>query len=262
MVKKTRTSERTKQFLILQNKSQKIFFRQKKMFRVQVLNDLVFSFLINTEVLYLTHQWDRFIDTQRLAGSLGFLDLLQFVVNECSWYLVPVSICIDAASHGHLHLLKWMKKHGYFRWDVRICSSAAGNGHFKIVRWAWKGECEWSESISSEAAKNGHLKILKWVIKHGCLWNNTTWVFGHFAVFKWAILNDRTSGYNACSYAASTGNLKMLKFIHKHKYGRFFGHEVAFQAVKNGRLKVMKWAYKHGCQVNIDAALMYLHIGD
>ena len=46
----------------------------------------------------------------------------------------PEDLCIEAASHGYLGVLKWARANGV-PWNERVFSSAARGGHLEVLKW-------------------------------------------------------------------------------------------------------------------------------
>ena len=67
--------------------------------------------------------------------------------------------------------MQWLRSEDY-PWDEGLCFEAASNGHLDIIKWAIDNGCEWNEETCNAAASEGHLEILKWAIEHDCPWNS------------------------------------------------------------------------------------------
>ena len=102
-------------------------------------------------------------DSQRctyLAAQSGQLSLLQWLQNEagCSFH---TRTCAEAADHGHLHVLHWLRERKC-PWDEWTCAGAAHNGHLEMLQWARSKRCRWDEHTCAYAAGQGHLALLQW----------------------------------------------------------------------------------------------------
>jgi hypothetical protein len=121
-------------------------------------------------------------------------DALQ-VLHEigCSWD-VDVITCAQAASFGHLNVLKWAQANGC-TWDECecICESAAQGGCLDVLQWARANGCPWNEHTCEMAAAYGHLDVLQWAHANGCPWDVHTCRYaaesGHLDVLHWARAN-------------------------------------------------------------------------
>ena len=63
-------------------------------------------------------------------------------------------------SNGKLDVLKWGEKSGYERdemLDEDVIADAALHGHLEVVKYLRKLGISWDEDTCSNAAKNGHL---------------------------------------------------------------------------------------------------------
>ena len=67
------------------------------------------------------------------------------------------TICVWAASNGHLECLKYAHENGCC-WDEDTCYKAAYNGHLECLKYAHENGCPWNEDTCSNAAYNGHLE--------------------------------------------------------------------------------------------------------
>ena len=113
------------------------------------------------------------------AASGGHLDVLKWArENDCPWDELT---CMYAAKHGHLGTLRWARENGC-PWDKRTCSGAALGGHLEVLKWARAKGCPWDEWTCANAAKSGHLEILKWARLNGCPWDENS---RQLATEKW-----------------------------------------------------------------------------
>jgi len=55
-------------------------------------------------------------------------------------------------------------------WDVKTCINAASNGHLELLKWARANQCPWSEETCAYAAQGGHFELLKWARMNECPW--------------------------------------------------------------------------------------------
>ncbi|CAB9528076.1 ankyrin repeat protein [Seminavis robusta] len=140
---------------------------------------------------------------QAIAG-VGSLPVLTWAHNT-KGFPMSMGTCKNAASAGHLEILKWARENGC-PWDWRTCRRAAGYGHLEVLKWARENGCPWDDYTCSQAAKTGHLEILKWARENGCPWNERTCYNaangGHLEVLKWARENGAMGDSDTCSEAA------------------------------------------------------------
>ena len=86
---------------------------------------------------------------------------------KCPW--LEDDICANAASGGHLEILRWLREVGC-RWGA-TSYFAAGGGHLAVLKWLRERNCSWDASTCRAATVGGHLAVLRWAREHGCEWN-------------------------------------------------------------------------------------------
>ena len=72
---------------------------------------------------------------------------------------------MDAASGGHLEVLRWAREH-HCPWNSETCLFAATFGHLEVLQWAREHHCPWDWETCAAHADN--LEVLRWAIEHGC----------------------------------------------------------------------------------------------
>lgn len=99
--------------------------------------------------------------------------------------------CYDAAAHGNLDVLKYLRESMNIPWDVATCAAAAWIGNLEILKWARENGCPWDKRTCDNAARNGNLKLLKWARKNGSPWDDETCASAlkgkHFDVVKYYV---------------------------------------------------------------------------
>ena len=65
--------------------------------------------------------------------------------------------CYDAAAHGNIDVLKYLRETMNIPWDVATCAAAAWIGNLEILKWARENVCPWDKRTCDNAARNGHL---------------------------------------------------------------------------------------------------------
>ena len=95
------------------------------------------------------------------AVRLGCIETLQRIVDtfppseHAPRYLTYSGYaCEEAASCGHLHVLKWLRGHDC-PWNALICSNAAKGGHLDTLRWAISNGCPCDPQVLKWARENG-----------------------------------------------------------------------------------------------------------
>lgn len=124
--------------------------------------------------------------------KFGYIPFIQTYTESNKHYLFEHIICEDAATYGHLHVIKWARNIG-ISWDEWTCTAAAKQGDLDTLKWARENGCPWDEWTCAKAAFNGHLEVLKWARENGCPWDEWTTTNaakkGHADLLKWAIDN-------------------------------------------------------------------------
>ncbi len=199
-----------------------------------------------------------------IAARTGQLDILKWLVGNknnvntevddgtdtsllCSEETEP-DICSEAASNGHIEILKWAKENGY-KLNTTACSTAALNGHFDVLKWLRENGCPWDKISCSNAAKNGHFEILKWLRENDCPWGNTcisAAYHGQFEILKWAYENGCPWTSDTCKFAAYSGHFEILKWLRKN--GCPWAIDTCTYAYDAGHIDILKWAIENGCE--------------
>ncbi|CAB9519493.1 ankyrin repeat protein [Seminavis robusta] len=139
----------------------------------------------------------------------------------------------------------WARENGC-PWDERTCADAASNGHLEVLKWARENRCPWNEGTCGGAASPGHAEILKWARENGCPWNEWTSAYaaknGHLAVLRWARENGCPWDEWTCTYAAESGHLDILKWARENGCP---WDEQTYQAASNGHWEALLW--ENGC---------------
>ena len=152
-------------------------------------------------------------------------------------------ICIVAAKHGHLEMLKWARSVGY-PWDPNTTSAAAAGGHLDCLRYAVEEGCPWHPEITLIAAFNGHLDCLRYAVEEGRPWHpSTTWGAaqnGHLDCLRYAVEEGRPWHPETTWAAAQHGHLNCLRFAVEE--GRPWHPETTWGAAFNGHLDCLRFA--------------------
>ena len=81
-------------------------------------------------------------------------------------------VCTVVAMGGHLHVLKWARKHGCPLSELFFgVAHVTHTGHLEILKWAYEHGCPWNDNVYTGAALGVHLHLLKWAHERGCSWN-------------------------------------------------------------------------------------------
>ncbi len=100
--------------------------------------------------------------TIEAAVKQGNMEMVKYcVANECP---ICVSACENAAEHGHLECLKYLREEAKAPWDVGTAYVAAGNGHLHILEYLVERKYDKYDVLTCEwAAMNGQLDCLKYL---------------------------------------------------------------------------------------------------
>lgn len=111
------------------------------------------------------------------AAAEGHLHMFEKYGSSLGYSYVAME---NAASYGHLEILKWIHEHEKIQnWSCRTIDFAIENQHFEIAKWIFqthKTACT-QESIYL-LAENGALEMLKWIKSEGIL-NQFEFLYHH-----------------------------------------------------------------------------------
>ena len=196
--------------------------------------------------------------------------------------LILPEIIEDAASGGHLHILKWWKLNLCTVELYEVCRRAAKNGYLKLLKWCFKNEQSFKsrfddKSVLECAAKRGNKDVIKWLNKKLPL-SESSWCKaseyaiqgGQIELLKWITekkkyykLSDLVvseasdleivkyllnSGVECtddiCAFAAKAGNLKLLKYLNER--GFKLGENIGKFAACSENIELLEWVQKNG----------------
>jgi len=105
-------------------------------------------------------EWD--IGTIQVAAEQGNLEMVKYcVANECP---IIWTACANAALHGHLECLKYLREEAKAPWDWATAKFAAENGHLHILKYLVERKYEhFYAGACCSAASKGHLDCLKFL---------------------------------------------------------------------------------------------------
>ena len=105
-------------------------------------------------------EWDG--KTINRAAHHGNLEMVKYcVANECP---IDRCACTNAASGGHLEVLKYLHEEAKVPWGWMTANFAAQNGHLHILEYLVERKFDkYNEEACYRAAKYGHLDCLKYL---------------------------------------------------------------------------------------------------
>lgn len=191
-----------------------------------------------------------------VASRGGHLEIVQWShvkygdINDCF-----LSICKEAALHGHLSILKWVDeiypqrklstgKRSYF--TTRTFEMAASCGYMPTLEWILPKISHMNSGACAEAASAGHLQVLQWLrnLDPPCPWDSTTCARaasrGHFEVFKWARQNGCPLDDIFMTDVITGDSLELLKWCIENEFVEDSLYYKEFMA-ELGNLDMLKW---------------------
>ena len=80
----------------------------------------------------------------------------------------------EAASQGHIELVRWLIQEQGFAMDTRVMANAAESGNLELVKWLRGEGCPWTSGTCHHAVDQGHVEVLRWARENGCEWKAST----------------------------------------------------------------------------------------
>ncbi|KAL2914138.1 hypothetical protein HK105_206396 [Polyrhizophydium stewartii] len=191
------------------------------------------------------------------AARCGSISMLQHLVDERKAVRLVSSHVEEAATYGHLEVLKWIhERMPDGNWPTWVMDCAAWSGKLDCVKWLHANRTEGCTTKAIDyAAHSGHLDVVKWLHKNsteGCTTKAMDFAAsnGHLDVVKWLHAN-RTEGctVRAMDVAAENGHLNVVKWLHANRTEGCTVKAIDHAATK-GRLDVVQWLHNNrteGC---------------
>jgi len=105
------------------------------------------------------------------AAKGGAVECLEWLwENNDALLLKPSAECMltaEAAAHGRLEALKWLRDRGV-QWNEWTCTRAAAGGHLDVIKYARTHGCPWDENVIRRARVLGKSDVEAWAIENGC----------------------------------------------------------------------------------------------
>ncbi|KAE8976996.1 hypothetical protein PF011_g23829 [Phytophthora fragariae] len=127
----------------------------------------------------------------------------------------------EAASNGHLEVVKWFQATRSVSCSTKAMDGAAGNGHLDMVKWLHENTTAGCTVRAMDvAARNGHLDMVKWLHENttaGCTTNamDTAAAKDHLEMCKWLHAN-RSEGCTVQAVEYSIGHLRLGSWLRSH----------------------------------------------
>lgn len=81
-------------------------------------------------------------DLFHVSATIGFFDLLKFLLTQDLLDRNDEGYCVCAAAYGHLEILKWLREH-QFSWNGWVTFWAKYYNHVEIFEWAKDNGCSY-----------------------------------------------------------------------------------------------------------------------
>lgn len=178
------------------------------------------------------------------AAHHGHLEIVQWMkpedksrIDEYTWF---------AARHGHVHVLKWLLENGAKLYPD-LCRGAARTGSIKMLNWLREMGCPWDAGTCSEAASKGHLKLIKWAVKNGCPFDEESCElasrYGHLETLKWLVRIGCPINNQSYRQASIQGHLDVIKWITANTTNIHW--DIAASAAEYGHYDTVVWAMEN-----------------
>lgn len=150
----------------------------------------------------------------------GCLESLQWF-KEHDYPCIYSGIDEDAAYHGHLHILEWLKANNYsfgesnvlyssavrakkitildwlknngFTLHVSIYREAIYYGLLNVLEWAFSNDCPYDDNLFSYLNYGTKIEILEWLKQHQFVWTSDAYIKAincdNFQAFMWFFMN-------------------------------------------------------------------------
>ncbi len=202
--------------------------------------------------------------------SVPSLPLLCFIEEVLRVPLRPqhLSLCAQAARHGQLDALRWLRAR-HADWNETVCAFAAKRGNLAMLRYAREQAepCAWDARVWCYAARNAHLHVLRYAATHKAPYSAEVWAdaaaSGHTHVLEWLLheahyadsqlymLAPTPWTSSACAAAAGAGQVATLRWLHER--GAPWDTRTCIQAAWLGSLETLRYACEHGAPLSSQA---------
>jgi Ankyrin repeats (many copies) len=167
---------------------------------------------------YVTANTNNLVEYTVTEYNLSTMEHAKICYDETRSDTERCHLCVSAARHGSIPVLRYLKELLNCPWDVKTCSTAAKFGHLQVLQWARQHGCDWNEWTCINAAQNGHLHILQWASANGFGTNMSQYV---------------------SSFAANHGQIEVLKWL--HSIGCPFHETIVQDATASNQADAVRW---------------------
>jgi len=163
----------------------------------------------------------EFLETAARQGSILLLNWGFPMIKRTPITEVGQAICVGAAKGGHIQVLKWWKatgKRSWCAWDMELYNQAAFHGHLQFIKFMKSGGCPTvNTNIPHNAAYGGHVEIIQWAEQNGLHCTPETFrsaaAGGHIEILGWLRDKGCPQDAEAPVYAAYWGNLSVIEWL-------------------------------------------------
>eukprot|EP00953_Heterococcus_sp_UTEX-ZZ885_P006598 4029-Heterococcus_DN1.PRE.2 len=110
--------------------------------------------------------------TALLAASRGYIQTLQYLLNEHTEFALDESLCRAAAISGRLSTLQFLREAGC-PWADTITNDAAECSRLEVMQWLHEQGVKVSVTTMQRAAIRGNLEMVQYLCAEGCPWNKS-----------------------------------------------------------------------------------------
>ncbi len=213
------------------------------------INTFIKSYELNPDTgIYL-------VDLAVIHDQMPFIDFLltQNAYEEKDEKMV----CALAAKYGRLQILKCIRETYDFAWDKWACYNAASEGHLSILRYLHKHKCPLDADATIMAAKNGFLDCLQYLVKKGCeISSNALFEavkHGHYHCVVFLREHHGPWMANLMTTAAKYGHLTILQYLRQEGY--LWDATTFAIAARHGHLHILQHLYENHCPWNESALI-------
>ena len=184
-------------------------------------------------------EWDRL--TIAAAAGHGNMEMVKYcVAKECP---IDNDACKDAASIGHLEILKYLHEDVKAPWDWITALQAAENGHLHILEYLVERKYdEFNGATVVIAAEKGHLDCLKYLHETAkAPWQNE------------AVQKAHENKHSECLQYLLDINCPLPRGWW-YEGGTLFGEPTINQAAEGGNLEMIQYCVAKNCPMNGEEA--------